>query len=283
MRLERAIISLAPRTTSNCLDLALVFLRQYLRPILMFWLIVALPTCGLVYWLVDDGTADWRAAWLAFFMASSPLGVLVIAGAAPCAFGEEFTLRETMRRLGLRSTWLFIKCLLVRCAILIGCFIVVLPGCWIMVRYGFLVEKSVLQYLSRNLHDRRTNDLIKGEMGDLFVRGGWIAIFTLLLWVVVFLCIDISSNVLFGFPLCLGRAATEADYLGTSEDAQRYMMSYLSSDPLVVSTLLAAALLVYPLGRLAWFFCYVDLRVRRDCWDLELNIAEEARRLEEPA
>ena len=29
---------------------------------------------------------------------------------------------------------------------------------------------------------------------------------------------------------------------------------------------------------LAWFFAYVDLRIRRDCWDLELALAEEAQR-----
>ena len=43
---------------------------------------------------------------------------------------------------------------------------------------------------------------------------------------------------------------------------------------------MAVAFLVYPIGRLAWFFCYIDVRVRRDCWDMELSIIQEAERLE---
>jgi hypothetical protein len=32
--------------------------------------------------------------------------------------------------------------------------------------------------------------------------------------------------------------------------------------------------------RLAWLFAYVDVRIRRDLWDLELQFVQEARRLE---
>jgi hypothetical protein len=57
-------------------------------------------------------------------------------------------------------------------------------------------------------------------------------------------------------------------------------MQFLWSDPIVVTAALAVAFLVYPIGRLAWFFCYMDVRVRRDCWDMELLIIQEAERLD---
>jgi hypothetical protein len=53
----------------------------------------------------------------------------------------------------------------------------------------------------------------------------------------------------------------------------------LLRDPRCLTVFAAAVMLVYPIVRLAWFFCYIDLRVRRDCWDMELLFRQEARRL----
>ena len=41
--------------------------------------------------------------------------------------------------------------------------------------------------------------------------------------------------------------------------------------------------LPYPVIRLAWFFCYLDQRIRNECWDLQLQFRAEAARLEELA
>jgi hypothetical protein len=48
----------------------------------------------------------------------------------------------------------------------------------------------------------------------------------------------------------------------------------------VVSALSATAWLVYPLARLAWFFCYLDARIRKEGWDVELAFRIEAGRLQ---
>jgi hypothetical protein len=53
----------------------------------------------------------------------------------------------------------------------------------------------------------------------------------------------------------------------------------LAYDPLLVGALSATWWLVYPLARLAWFFCYLDLRVRKEGWDVEIELRVEARRL----
>jgi hypothetical protein len=46
-----------------------------------------------------------------------------------------------------------------------------------------------------------------------------------------------------------------------------------------MTVLTVTALAAYAIGRLAWFLCYIDVRVRQDCWDLELSMMREAVRL----
>ena len=56
-------------------------------------------------------------------------------------------------------------------------------------------------------------------------------------------------------------------------------MLLMTTDPRVLAMLTAFILLVYPIGRLAWFFTYIDLRVRLDCWDMELRMTEVSENL----
>ena len=46
MRFDQVALPLMPRSTANCLDLAVCFLRQYLRPIAGLWAMVAVPSCA---------------------------------------------------------------------------------------------------------------------------------------------------------------------------------------------------------------------------------------------
>ncbi len=280
MRFDRVSIPLVPRSTSNCIDLAVCFLRLYLAPIAALWATVALPACLIVYVLVERYEFKLWLAMLVFFVVTSPLGVLIMTGAAPCAFGEPFTYRGTWSRLGWRGFGLLARGLGWRCVIALGVVLFVFPGWYIGVRTGFFVEQSALSKLARHLHDRRTDELLKGEIGDLFVRSAGIVSFCTLLWLVMLFTADFASSHLLGLPILMGRLELDTSYLENVDDAFEYGLHFLWADPIVVTAALAVALLVYPVGRLAWFFCYVDVRVRRDCWDMELQILHEAERLE---
>lgn len=280
MRFDRVAVPLVPRSTSNCLDLAVCFLRQHLAPIAGLWASVALPSCLLVYVLVDRYDFKLPLAALVLFFATSPLGVLIMTGAAPCAFGEPFTYRGTWARLGWRGMGLLAWGLALRGLIAAGLVLFFFPGLYLAVRTGFFVEQAALSKLDRHLHDRRANELLKGEIGDLFARLGTIFIFCSLLWLVMLLTADFLSTHLLGLPILLGRLGLDVAYLEDVGDAFGYGLRFLWGDPIVVTAALAVALLVYPIGRLAWFFCYIDVRVRRDCWDMELQIMQEAERLE---
>ena len=96
-----------------------------------------------------------------------------------------------------------------------------------------------------------------------------------MLWISLFLTVDVFSGMLFTTPILFGRVFTEAGVAGLD-----YFWHLVFRDRRVLMTMAATGLAVYSLGRIAWFFCYIDLRVRRDLWDMELKLAREAARLE---
>lgn len=159
--------------------------------------------------------------------------------------------------------------------IFLGIVITFVLAAWPAVRYGFLAEKTALTQFDVRLHHRGTDRLLNGELGDLIVRGCGIVLFFGTLWCVMLLTADVLSSLLFQTPIFIGR-------LGDIGDSER-LWAFLLGDPLLLTTLTATALLVYPISRLAWFLCYIDVRVRKDCWDLELGLSREAARLRERA
>lgn len=156
--------------------------------------------------------------------------------------------------------------------IFLGVILTFFLGTPLAIRFGFLAERACLQQFNRRLHHRGSDRLLKSGMGDLFIRGCVIAVFSGMLWFVLFLTADIMSSLLFQVPILTGR-------LGKMDlDSERFWV-FLTSDPLLMTVLTATALAVYIIGRLAWFLCYIDVRVRQDCWDVELNLIREAARL----
>jgi hypothetical protein len=280
MRFDHVAVPLAPRSTANCLDLAVSFLRQNFRPIAGLWALVSMPGCAVIYWLVDRHEFELPLAALVYFGLTSPLGILLMTGAGPCTFGEPFTCKATISRLGWRGLGLILYGIALRLAIALGLVLFIFPGWYLAVRTGFFVEKSVLSKMAKHLHDRRTSELLQGEIGDLFVRSAGIGLFCGLLWMVLLLTFDFASSHLLGLPILLGRLKIDLSYFENFGDAIGHSLQFLWSDPIVITAALATAFLVYPIGRLAWFFCYIDVRVRRDCWDMELLILQEAERLE---
>lgn len=282
MKLEQATLALRPRSLPQCLDLSLVMLRAHGMALLKLWGIVAIPICALVYLAVYYGDFTLWLGLFAFWVGTVPLGMLLVAAAAPSAFGENPSVRGTFRHLGAGGgILLFLKLLGLRFLSLIALFPVFFPGIWIALRTGFMTEQAVLSRLDNRSYDHRAGDLFKGETFELFLRGVVIVAYCCVLFVVLFVTCDLIGSSL-SFPIFYGRIARGLDpqYYNKGEEFEAIWL-FLTADPVVVTTLLAVALAVYPVGRLAWLLCYIDLRVRRDCWDMEVSIVNEARRLEE--
>jgi hypothetical protein len=154
----------------------------------------------------------------------------------------------------------------------------ILTGVWLALRTGFLMERTCLSRLDPRLQNEFVSALFKQETGELFGRASWMAQYSLMMWAVLFVSLDAASSLFFRTPIFLGRLAG----LPPGAEAEVYLKEaweLLARDPLVLAALTATALLVYPINRLAWFFCYIDIRVRKDCWDLELRLANKTREL----
>ena len=101
--------------------------------------------------------------------------------------------------------------------------------------------------------------------------------FWLILAFGVFMLIDVVSGMVFNFPIFFGTIAP-------GPDRQAAFAAKLIDDPVLVTMLQISLWITYPIARLAWFFCYLDQRIRNECWDLELQFRVEAARLgEQPA
>ena len=278
MRFDRATIALVPRTTSNCLDLAVRFSGRHAAVLLSLWMLIAIPSSTVVFLLTRYLETTMLTAIAVTFFASSVLGFLLITGTAPSAFGEPFVFRKVLKRIRFREFKQIVVGLLLRLAIAAGLCVFIVPGYWIAVQNSFHAEQSALSQLVGHVQDRRVGELVRTHLPDLLFRSGLVCGFTFLLWIVVFVTVDAAAGLVFGFPILLGRGGDFSSGDAVFSDVGYYVFS----DPRVLTTMTATALLVYTFGRLAWFFCYIDLRVRLDLWDMELLFLQQTARLEVP-
>jgi len=309
MRLDRAAIALQPRTIGSCVDLALVFVGRRFGAWLALVACFAVPAGVAAYWaarLTAHGLL-WSLAMVC--VATAPLGVCLVVAATQAAFSERWRLGQVLWG-GLwkqaKATWLTLLLHPLEASLTLLCVwpitevpsaiagvlllafaaVCLVPGIAVGVYAGFLAESGALSEFRRQRHDHRTKDLVKQEYWELVFRGLALWLFGVLLWGILTITVDFASTLLVGVPLIFGRIAAAIHHPWGSpelEEVADAFLQFCTSDPVALTTLTVTGLCVYAVCRLAWFFAYVDLRIRRDCWDLEVALADEARRVEAPA
>ncbi len=281
MKFEQARIALAPRSAANCLDLALLVAGRNLGVLVPMWALFAVPLGVITYLAARYSDYGFLVALALGFFGTGPLGAMLIAGAARYSFGDTWTFAGSivhwktdfqvmMRVIGYRFLLAFASLLFI------------LPAALLAVRWGFVVENAVLTKLHAARHDRRTKELIDMEFSDLFVRGGALFLAGYVVWFITELTVDVLWTILFNQSLFFGRLGDIGSMSALEVDFDRYfehIAQLTFTDPTVLTLHLTTGLAAYMLCRLAWYFCYLDLRVRRDCWDLELEILQEAERI----
>lgn len=272
MKIQGARLAIERRSVGACIDLAGLFYRTHFAKLIGLTLLFGGPVTIFIYRGAATTDFGWLWAGAAFFFLSPFLGAAIVAGAGHWVFGDPFSISTSLKAVGRRLGSLLFLLGITR-------FILAVTGimCWGLVflplatRYGFVPEVVLLEELRGPRIGKRIGELMSRSflpaMGRYFV----ICSFTAGLWLSVFTIIDLGSGVLLGFPILIGRASIHF------ADEIFYLLLY---DPLVVATMSATLWLVYPIARLAWFFCYLDARIRKEGWDVELAFRIEAQRLQ---
>lgn len=278
MRFDKVTVVLAPMTMSTCLDLACRALHAHFKPIAAAWLVIAVPTCVAVWGILDQYEFNWLVGAAGFALATVVFNAYLGGAMAAVAFGEPFTFQSAWERVFRKGGQLLWISLGMRCLEVIASPCIFL-AIWVTVRYGFGVEQRALKEIGERRNDRDISELIGNAASDLVVRWVSIVLFCTLAWISVAGTIDWLSETLLLRPIIHGRMNVDPRYFEDRQYMVAYVYNLLWKDPAAITFLTAVGLAVYPLFRLAWFFSLIDLRVRQDCWDVELQIEHEAERL----
>ncbi len=267
MNLQHVTIPIEPRTVGGCLDLAVHFYRVHFRQLMALLIVVAAPALGLTWILADQTQHGLFWGFVLYFFGAPIAGALIVAGAGQRIFGEPFTVRRALDTF--RPHALVLSLSLIWSRILTALAGLGLVTAWLVaVRGGFLPEIYLLEQLRGERRRRRVTELTRSTQTSPVMRFVAIQGFTLGLVLSFFTLIDLAFNHLVGMPIWTGH--------GYGVGA---MIERLWYDPVVVTVLMGVVWAVYPLARIAWFFCYVDQRIRNECWDVELDFRRDARRL----
>ena len=273
MKLDGAIFPIERRSIGACIDLATVFYRVHARSLLALSLCFGIPAVALSYWVSRETELGMFWSLLAFYAASPFLGAGIVYGAGRRLFGDSFSAGICLWGILTRLIALTFSFAIVRVAMVLAFFFFFFPAWLLGTQYGFLSETLLLEDAPFSKVSRRLAELTRGGFGMLAWRLLVIIFFAAVMGSSFFMMFDLLSRAIVGWPILTGRISSSLyvfDEIGT----------LLASDPRVVATVQAVLWLVYPLARLAWFFCYLDARIRKECWDLELDFRVEAKRLE---
>lgn len=271
MQLDGALITIERRRTTECIDLAVVFVREHIAGVLLMTLAFAIPSCALSWWLVSESDGGLWLQIILFASVSPTLGAVLVIAAGRRVFGDSFRVADAFTKLRSRLGILLFYMLVVRlCSVLLACLIIV--PLLLIVRYGFLAEVLFLENTPRKKVGARISNLMTGVYSDLVGRGLVVFAFNLLMLFGLFCLLEFFCSSVLGLPILSGRLSG-----GASVEDELPLL--VLTDPRFNTAVHALLWLVYPLVRLAWFFCYLDVRIQKEGWDVELDFRIEAQRL----
>jgi hypothetical protein len=290
MRLDRHTLPLVERESAQLVDLALRIYRTDFAPIVGLTAIIAIPSIILTAALAHVADDGMLAGLTIFYLLSPLVGTWITAGMGPRVFGADFTAFETLRDHG-RS------CLAVSARLIVPRLLVGAIGLWIfaekpgalvfyvpvavlVTRSGILVrEVSLLEGLRGARRRKRIRELRRGSHGRRISRS-WLndQLVMSAVAAVLFIAVDAVATLVFSTPIL---AEQVGEFLVTEgETGLIESLRFALYDPTVVVTAISILWIVYPAERLAAFLAYLDARIRREGWDLDLEIRLEAERLE---
>ena len=274
MRVEDCIVSVERRSTGGCLDLAIVFCRKFAPPIIKLTLLFAIPSLT-VTWLYGQTAANLLVPSIGIFLFFSTFAnAVIVAAVGPQVFGVPMSFSSALKLFKSRF-WIYsFVMLLTRFLQVTTGFCLIFPAILATAYFGHTPEVLLLERTPGSQVTQRLSWLGKGgglsrNIGRLIGLTAFWAILSL----GIFLIIDLLAGKLFNMPVFSGTVSY-------SPDIMESLASRIIDDPVVMVVAQAAVWIPYPIVRVAWFFCYLDQRIRNECWDLELQFRTESIRLE---
>lgn len=261
MKLQDLQVEIRPRTTGQTVAIAARLLQHRPGPLLVAGALYAAPTLalalGLLIWLELNPWWVWAITLLVAPLFSLPL----TAAVGLLVFSPRVTFREMMR-LSLRRTVHFaLLFFALRAAALIGFAALVVPGLYLFRVSWFLGPIVVLEQSPLGTSLRRARRFAIGFHGPVLAHAantGAVLGYATVAWAALIYFFAVSV-------------------VGQAVEAMAPLTDYVHSTHLFALIGFALAL---PLATLVWFFVYLDVRIRKEGWDLELAFRARAEQLE---
>ncbi len=253
MNLDHARIVLRPRSSSEILDLALRFMSETAgKRYLHIGLLTLLPAWGLCVYARFGLHWEWPAVWLLALAFVTPLQGLYTIAVGKLMFAEEVRLREIfgqyLRRLPTYLATLVLTRLMIGVMSLL--FFVLIPPFWMWGRVNYVHEAVLLEQAGPvDAIGRASRMVVRNSMGAV----GLVLLLLVSATGFVLIAELLINDGLFEFVLQVGKPFGSLLDEGGSAAA------------------LLGAFLAVPYWATARFLAYVDLRTRRDGWDVQLR------------
>jgi len=248
-------VAFRERTLPDVVDLSLRFTVAHARPYLLVAATTILPLAMGTLLLAREATPflTWSCVFLAVMLAEAPFTIL----ASRLVFADRVPMRvvlgETLRAL----PKLVLHLALQLAAIAAATSMLIIPGVWFGVAWHFTTEVLLLERASTVNAFTRSSRMISGAFGEAFVALGTRTL------------IDVAVIVLAELA---GRSLLVDFLLVTPPQS-------LWSGGVGVLSLVGVWLWV-PFRATLRFFVYLDLRARREGWDIQTRFAAIAARAE---
>lgn len=259
MQFEHSIIEIRPRGLFELLDLAQMFYREHFFLLFPLAALFATPAVllglGLHAWLAQTWLS-LAAFWLLLPL-SSGAGILA---ASRLVFGVPMDLRRTAA--------LYKPMMMRNLAIAVGQRIVWLPllpllAGWVIRLYWAFTPMVLLL-------EKLEGPALRLRRRSLYRRGGTNAF-------------GLDFTVACVAAVALAALAVVCDFV-LSDIVSLWetggLVQNIAASPLKLATWMLVALVVLPLIDLTWFFYYLNARIRKEGWDIELGFRAAASRLE---
>lgn len=261
MNLGRPQVVLRPRTAGQMLALVTRLLQRRPLPLLAGWAVYSAGVLGYGALLIGHAGLQLPVAWALLVIGAPLLATPLVAIAGRLVFAEFVSPREIV--VGVLRRWpdyaLLLACL--RLAQLVGTLALVVPGLFAWRWSWFLAPVVQLEGSGLRATLRRCRTFTAGELGRIAWQGASHAAVVGYWWAAVALFAHVLLVWVLGVNIA--RAAE------------------LAADPLYPHALaLLGFAAARPLGTLLGFALYIDVRTRKEGWDLELALRAEAQAME---